>query len=674
MNLSFRSSTILLFTALLVVTVTAVTFNNYTQARRGILTLTQQVIQGTVDQVLLRTTGVVQSAHRSLTQLALALRGQPLLTQAEPILEQLWNLNQQSPFYQSISIADRNGNLLQARKAPNLATRVNFLTTADPHEEWTIRDRDYQPLAHLTQPAPFNPLQQPWYQQVKPQLRPFWSDLYRLNSTGEYGVTLSLPVLDPDGGIEAVIGLDIALSSLQTLVTQGQIGNDSQLLIINTADQVLAYPPHITLKPTPDQPLPTVAALEQPVIATAYPLALAANQAGETGVLTRNIDGSTYFIQRTQLTRGFAKEWYLLLVVPDYEILATIQRGLYTSAMLALILLIIAAYSIYLIANRLSNPLQQVVENADRLEAFRFQELKPVSSSLTEFQQLDRAMQQMQRSLIAFNKYVPTTLIRQLLQNHRAVQLGGELRQLVLFNGEINGFARRIRALEPAQRVRYLARYQGEMVEVLHHHQATLDKFVEDRVIAFWGAPVTDSSGGYYACQGALDALHAIAELNQSLRSEQLPPMTLRIGLLSCELMVGNFGSEEQMFYSVLGDGVENGATLARLNKRYQTQILMDAELYRRVSHDLVGRWIDRTPLYEGGEAVDLYELRDRRLSGNQESPHHGYIVRYEAALTQRFIQQQPAEARRLLLELQHDYPDDAAIAWQLSTLTLESP
>ncbi|QEP44715.1 adenylate/guanylate cyclase domain-containing protein [Ectothiorhodospiraceae bacterium BW-2] len=345
----------------------------------------------------------------------------------------------------------------------------------------------------------------------------------------------------------------------------------------------------------------------------------------------------------------------------------SVNRGLYTSMMLSLIMLIIALISIQLIARRLTKPLGQLVTNARLLSRFRFHELQPISSPFTEFQRLDESMQQMKWGLDSFQRYVPTQLVRQLLDQQQPISPGGELTPVVLFSSDINGFRQLTEQMTPQQKVLYLSHYQSELIQTLRHNGATIDKFIGDRLLAFWGAPERSDNDIYLACQGALDSLQAITLLNRDLRRNHLPTMQIRIALHFDHCIAGNFGSEERLFYSILGDGVELCHWLEKLNKRYQSKIIVSESVYQRIATDFSFRWLDRLTGPDG-QNYTLYELMARVDEGDT-SQRQEFISRFERALRTDLEDNDPEAARQQFKELAQHYPHDGATAWHLQRL-----
>jgi adenylate cyclase len=432
---------------------------------------------------------------------------------------------------------------------------------------------------------------------------------------------------------------------------------------------VIAYPDSIwkqSLDETNNDQLPHLDQFGIEWLSNAYRQVVATDNA-----VTHNleIDGTGYFAKLVPVDEQIFKDWRLLFVVPEYAILSSIERGLATSVILAIILLIISIYIIYWIASRLTAPLQQIVNDADMLQQLRFADIKPLHSPYSEFNLLNESMQKMRFSLAAFSKYVPTALIRTLMdQNNQSVQLGGEARDLVVLTCEVSEFNALSHDMGAQKKVLYLSRYQTEVTKELRRNDATIDKFIGDKIIAFWGAPIASETDAYKACDTALKTVDAIQHMNHHLRSEGLPPLKIRLGLMSDELIVGNFGSNERMFYSMLGDGVKHSESIGQLNKQYGSHILVCDSTYQAEKQHYIFRWMDVITLPGRPQPISIYELI-APIDATLDTGTIEYIHHYENLMKLIFETKDLEKAHSQLQDLLEQYPHDQPLGHQLDQL-----
>src|ERR1700719_2687009 len=152
-----------------------------------------------------------------------------------------------------------------------------------------------------------------------------------------------------------------------------------------------------------------------------------------------------------------------------------------------------------------------------------------------------------------------------------------------------------------------LSRYLDAASEVIVANGGTIDKFIGDAVMAFWGAPQPQPDHALLCCRAALACLRAIG--GSGLVDDQGQPLQIRIGINSGRMLVGNIGSELRLNYTVIGDAVNVASRLEGANKEYGTEIIIGEETRRLAGERIQVRELDRLTVYgrEGGLAI--YEL-----------------------------------------------------------------
>lgn len=669
MRLAFSTAVQVLFITMMIITVTVVAASGYHQARSSVVDLSAQVIDEVQEKTRERLVERYAEVGDSLALLAAALSGMALDEDRERVLHSLWQLTQQSSLRQSAFLANREGHFLEARSLPNPATRFATTRGSEQVEEWVYRDPDFAAMASLQKPAAERPRPVRELTSEMATMSTRFSEIHELSLSGEPGVTVSRAYAGPHGVVAGVIGVEIPLSGLDTLLADYSLGAGSTLLIINAADKVIAHPFGLVPGRGRDEPgkLPEVSELRQDWIGQAW-AQMETDAEGNSEVVRLDLEPGQYLVQKKRLTEHLDEDWYVFLMVPEHVALAGVSRALHTSVTLALIMMAVAAYLIFVTSGKLTRPLRQMVDNARLLEELRFNELEPVQTDFNEFKTLDRSLRQMASSLMAFRRYVPTALLQRLHSEKKDATLGAESRPLVLLSTGITGFTKVGTQMDAKEQADYLTRYQGEVFESVHRNGGAIDKFIDDRVIAFWGAPDAAPNDVYRACEAALECQIAIHELSQRLRWEDHPAMQVRIGLHRDVCMVGNFGTEDRMFYSVVGSAVSVNLWLSKLNKRYGTTILASHAIREETARDFIWRWVDRVGVFDHEGIFDVHEL-----CGHADDPsviaRRDYISRYEAALELRFVKQDPDAALDHFYALQEQHPGDPAVAWQIDSI-----
>lgn len=209
----------------------------------------------------------------------------------------------------------------------------------------------------------------------------------------------------------------------------------------------------------------------------------------------------------------------------------------------------------------------------------------------------------------ALGKYLPADIASEIMRDPDRLSLSGEKREIFCVFTDLEGFTKLSHSITPEDVARLLNEYLDRLSEVVLAHGGTIDKFVGDAVVAFWGAPISRPDDGERAAAAAL-ALYEAGEKFRVDMAEGMPPLGMtRVGLHVGDAIVGNFGGDGRIQYTALGDSMNTAARLESANKELKNTILFSAEAAAR-SHrqDLVP--MGRVTLRGRSRAVDLFTPR----------------------------------------------------------------
>lgn len=175
-----------------------------------------------------------------------------------------------------------------------------------------------------------------------------------------------------------------------------------------------------------------------------------------------------------------------------------------------------------------------------------------------------------------FSSYVTEKVVNELIKNPSMAKLGGERRQITVMFSDIRGFTTMSEKLAPEKVVEHLNEYFTAMTEVIFKWEGTLDKFMGDAIMAFWGAPLLQNDHAERALNCAVDMIKRLRVLQQKWSREGKPSLRIGIGINTGEALVGNIGAEgKKMDYTVIGDNVNLASRLEGLNKQFNSEILI---------------------------------------------------------------------------------------------------
>ncbi|MDO5103579.1 MAG: adenylate/guanylate cyclase domain-containing protein [Lautropia sp.] len=182
-----------------------------------------------------------------------------------------------------------------------------------------------------------------------------------------------------------------------------------------------------------------------------------------------------------------------------------------------------------------------------------------------------------------FGQYVSPKLVQRMARQPAAYPIESQNKRLTILFADIRGFTRIAESMEPQVLREYLNLFLTRMTEVIHQHQGTVDKYMGDAIMAFWGAPVEDPEQEDHAIVAAIAMQEAVAELNRDFAKRGWPVLRIGIGINSGTARVGDMGSQLRRTYTAIGDAVNLAARLEALTKRFGLPVLLGETTARQV-------------------------------------------------------------------------------------------
>ena len=208
-----------------------------------------------------------------------------------------------------------------------------------------------------------------------------------------------------------------------------------------------------------------------------------------------------------------------------------------------------------------------------------------------------------------FEKYVSPSIVAEVLADPENIELGGKKMNLTVMFSDVRGFTTISEKLDPRALADLLNGYLTPMTQLVFKNKGTLDKYMGDAIMAFWGAPISFSDHAEHACRCALQMLDELKVLQADYRAKGFPEIDIGIGLNSGDMSVGNMGSDSVRSYTVMGDAVNLGSRLEGINKQYGTRIVISEFTYQAVKEKFVTRELDWVRVKGKLQPVRIFEL-----------------------------------------------------------------
>jgi adenylate cyclase len=237
-----------------------------------------------------------------------------------------------------------------------------------------------------------------------------------------------------------------------------------------------------------------------------------------------------------------------------------------------------------------------------------------------------------------FGEYIPPELVEEMAANPQAVSMEGEKREMTVLFSDIRGFTTISEKLDSKELTDLMNQFLTPLTKVIQQHRGTIDKYMGDAIMAFWGAPLRDANHASNALKAGLAMIQAVRGLDAEFEKRGWPKLNIGVGLNTGEMVVGNMGSEFRRAYTVMGDAVNLGSRLEGLTKEYGVWMIVGEATRNAGPQDWAYRELDSVRVKGKNEPVAIYEplgpkdQLDPALR-NDLARHRGAMKLYRAQL-----------------------------------------
>lgn len=516
--------------------------------------------------------------------------------------------------------ADTNGNLYQLKKAENTlqaiktekAKLVYTNIIVDPNNTRSTEstyDADMNLIGSKETPAAiFDPRFRPWYQQAKLKKHYAWF-VYPLVSLGskksELGITAVYPIYDKSSQLRGVFGMEIPLDAISDFVGGIKVTKNSVVFICDDEERLItAYSSNINL--LEGYRMPKLDDLGVAWVKYSFVL----YREKHTPVFIYDYDGKKYIaaygkIPSIKTDAG----WNISIVTPYQDIVGPLQRGIFLSFIFIFIVVIAGVILSIVFSSGVSKPIVKLAKDAELICQLKLEEVKQLYSRIKEIAYIADNFMKMKSALSSFQRYMPIALVKNLISSGKVAEVGGETKEITLLFSDIENFTPISENMSPQKVMQYLSEYFQTITKIIIGTSGTVDKYIGDGAMAFWGAPIDDAQHALHACQAAVHIQATFIQLNEKWRSEGNPQIATRIGINTGRVIIGNVGSDDRLSYTALGDDVNLTSRLESLNKTYKTYVLVSENTYKIVKDRFNFRLIDKVIVKGKKQGICVYEL-----------------------------------------------------------------
>ena len=535
----------------------------------------------------------------------------------------------------------RDGNVSRVIKK-NLDAQGNILTTKK--SEFTEID----------------PRSRPWYQQAQLRKHLTWV-IYRFVKIGsqetQLGITSAFPVYDAKGNLKGVLGIDMLLGAIANYVKDIKLTENSFIFVIDEAGYIIAaHAKHGDLLKF--DKLPEVTNTKGSWLQESFKI----YQHKRQSPFVYSSGGQDYVSSYEKILDGASDDpWFVAIVTPMDDIIAPLRKNVLVGTFYTGVVLLIGIFLASVFASSLSRPIRRLAQDANLICLLKLESIRYLFSRIKEVAEMADSFIKMKNALYSFQRYMPITLVKKLILSNKIATVGGESKDLTLLFTDIKNFTQLSESFIPEELMRYLSEYFQCITKIILDVYGTVDKYVGDGVVAFWGAPIDDEDHTLHACLAAVRMQQSLQQLNLKWRAENKPEVVTRIGISSGRVIVGNVGSDDRLSYTSLGDPVNLASRLEELNKIYGTTAMVSEFIYEKVKDKFKFRLLDRVAVKGKKQEVYVYELLGEL---NAKEPDLK-LEQYNKEFYQAFSSYENGDwqtAINLFNELDKKYPSDHVI------------
>ena len=256
-----------------------------------------------------------------------------------------------------------------------------------------------------------------------------------------------------------------------------------------------------------------------------------------------------------------------------------------------------------------------------------------------------RGKQQMTKQ---FGQYVPPEIVGELSNNPDAISFEGRAKELTVLFSDVRGFTSISEGLDARELASLMNQYLTPMTQAIHEKRGTIDKYMGDAIMAFWGAPLDESKHALLALEASMEMLQKLKKLNQDFAQRGWPEIKIGIGLNTGQMSVGNMGSDFRMAYTVMGDAVNLGSRLESLTKQYGVSMIVSEYTAEHVP-EYAYLELDRVQVKGKNEPVVIYQPLCRKELLNEQQK--ALLAKYQQAMD-AYRKQNWDQAKMLFIEL----------------------
>jgi len=464
----------------------------------------------------------------------------------------------------------------------------------------------------------YDPRKRGWYQLAGRERTPVWTSVYLFSTDNLPGYTHAIPLFDAEGNVTGVSSIDIAVEELSRFLGTMNPTPGTKIFILDKQNNLVALQAKteadldkLFVEVTDEQAntrynnVASVSAIEDNEIRFLLQKTL---ESDEKSSLIE-YENEKYISVLTPIAIGDGLDLIISIIVPENDIIGNVRKNLQRVTLISVFILISVIFISAFFSQAIAKPMRTLSNEMAKIKSFDLDSIVSISTNLSEIIDMRDSFENMRSGLKHFKRYVPADLVAQLINESFSADLGGEKQELTMFFSDIADFTSIAESLAPETLVENLCVYFETISKTIIENKGTIDKYIGDSVMAFWGAPMQIENHAEKACRSAILVRNNLQSLFRQWENQGRPIFSTRIGIHTGNVIVGNMGYIDRLNYTVIGDSVNITSRLEGINKLYKTDIIVSEFTQEQCKDDFEFRFLDKITVKGRDQWIKIYEL-----------------------------------------------------------------
>ncbi len=603
-SISFTVSLVALFTALLVISSTFIGAYNYHENAKNAYNMIDKnnyeirknLVETVVDYLL--------KTEADLKVLTKADLENDVISSYNMVSIIMWEQLMANDGLSSIFIADKDGNFLQARREPEYALRLIEKVGDKYVDTWEYKDENYQTKYMKIGLATYDARVRPWYKEASTPNKFTWSDPYIFASTGKVGITIAYPKIDDFDEKIKVVAVDISLGIISKFLEYQSKILGGDLVLFNESGTIIGASFDLEILKEAKQ------VLKLQDLPSLYQDSFKAISNGEKKVKLKDSSGKNIIFEYSHFPKEFPKNWYLATYIDEDKVVGELQASLQKTLTISSFIMLFFIFIIIYLAKGISKPIVDISSKIYALKDMNLDINLFQNSHIKEVGDVQESLIALRSGLSSFKRYIPADLVKQLIKQGIEAKVGGDEKNLAILFTDIEGFTTISETMKPEELMVHLSDYFDNLVKIINKNNGTVDKYIGDAILAFWGAPLDVEKPALLAVKSAIEMQKELITLNKNWVLSGKPKLHTRVGIHYGKTLVGNVGSQERLNYTIMGDSVNIASRLEGVNKSYGTSIIISEDVYEFIKDENIEvKYLDTIFLKGKTTPTKIYEV-----------------------------------------------------------------